>query len=105
VGPFGLLQPIADAIKLLTKEMIFPTNADKLLFTLAPIITFTLSLIGWAVIPFGQLFGNNLVLADINVGALYILAVSSLGVYGVIIAGWASNSKYAFFGAIRSAAT
>jgi NADH-quinone oxidoreductase subunit H len=104
VGPFGLLQPIADAIKLLTKEMIFPTKADKLLFILAPIITFTLSLIGWAVIPFGKLFGVDLVLADINVGVLYILAVSSLGVYGVIIAGWASNSKYAFFGAIRSAA-
>lgn len=100
VGPFGLLQPIADAIKLMTKEMIFPNKADKFLFILAPIITFTLSLIGWTVVPFDK----GLVLADINVGALYILAVSSLGVYGVIIAGWASNSKYAFFGAIRSAA-
>ena len=100
VGPFGLLQPIADAIKLITKEMIVPTRADKLLFILAPIITFTLSLIGWAVIP----FDCDLLLADINVGVLYILAVSSLGVYGVIIAGWASSSKYAFFGAIRSAA-
>jgi NADH-quinone oxidoreductase subunit H len=100
VGPFGLLQPIADAIKLLTKELIFPTKADKFLFKLAPLITFVLSLIGWAVIPFDK----NLVLANIDVGVLYILAVSSLGVYGVIIAGWASNSKYAFFGAIRSSA-
>lgn len=100
VGPFGLLQPIADAIKLLAKEMIVPTKADKVLFIIAPVLTFTLSLVGWAVIPFDK----NLVLADINVGGLYILAVSSLGVYGIIISGWASNSKYAFFGAIRSAA-
>lgn len=100
VGPFGLLQPIADAIKLLSKELILPTKADHFLFLLAPLITFCLSLIGWAVIPFNK----NLVLANIDVGALYILAVSSLGVYGIIIAGWASNSKYAFFGAIRSSA-
>jgi NADH-quinone oxidoreductase subunit H len=100
VGPFGLLQPIADAIKLLSKELILPTKADQFLFLLAPIITFCLSLIGWAVIPFDK----NLILADIDVGVLYIMAVSSLGVYGIIIAGWASNSKYAFFGAIRSSA-
>ncbi len=100
VGPFGLLQPIADAIKLLSKELILPTKADHFLFLLAPLITFCLSLIGWAVMPFNK----NLVLANIDVGALYILAVSSLGVYGIIIAGWASNSKYAFFGAIRSSA-
>jgi NADH-quinone oxidoreductase subunit H len=100
VGPFGLLQPIADAIKLLSKELILPTKADHFLFLLAPVITFCLSLIGWAVMPFDK----NFVLANINVGLLYVLAVSSLGVYGVIIAGWASNSKYAFFGAIRSSA-
>lgn len=100
VGIFGLLQPIADAVKLLFKEMIIPTAANKFLFILAPIITFVLSLIGWAVIPFSDKGG----LADINVGILYLLAVSSLGVYGIIIAGWASNNKYAFFGGIRSAA-
>ncbi len=100
VGIFGLLQPIADAVKLLFKEMIIPTAANKFLFILAPVITFVLSLIGWAVIPFSDKGG----LADINVGVLYLLAVSSLGVYGIIIAGWASNSKYAFFGSIRSAA-
>lgn len=100
VGPFGLLQPIADAIKLLFKEVIVPTQSSKLVFLLAPMITFILSLIGWAVMPFDK----GLVLADINVGVLYIMAVSSLGVYGVIIAGWASNSKYAFLGAIRSSA-
>ncbi|WP_032139090.1 NADH-quinone oxidoreductase subunit NuoH [Rickettsia tamurae] len=100
VGPFGLLQPIADAVKLLFKEPIIPTNSDKILFILAPMITFILSLIGWAVIPFAK----GVVLADINVGVLYILAVSSLSVYGIIIAGWASNSKYAFLGAIRSSA-
>jgi NADH-quinone oxidoreductase subunit H len=98
-GPFGLLQPIADAIKLLFKEPIIPSNADKVLFFLAPAITFTLSMIGWAVIPI-----DEFVIADINVGVLYLLAISSLGVYGIIIAGWASNSKYAFLGAIRSAA-
>lgn len=100
VGPFGLLQPIADAVKLLFKEPIIPTNADKVLFIIAPMITFILSLIGWAVIPFSK----GLVLADINVGVLYILAISSLSIYGIIIAGWASNSKYAFLGAIRSSA-
>jgi NADH-quinone oxidoreductase subunit H len=100
VGPFGLLQPIADAVKLLFKEPIIPTNADKILFVIAPMITFILSLIGWAVIPFSK----GVVLADINVGVLYILAISSLSVYGIIIAGWASNSKYAFLGAIRSSA-
>lgn len=100
VGPFGLLQPIADAIKLLFKEMLIPTSSDKILFILAPIITFVLSIVGWAVIPFDK----GLVLANINVGVLYILATSSLGIYGIIIAGWASNSKYAFFGAIRSSA-
>ncbi|WP_425360799.1 MULTISPECIES: NADH-quinone oxidoreductase subunit NuoH [unclassified Candidatus Tisiphia] len=100
VGYFGLLQPIADAVKLLFKETIIPKQADKILFTLAPMVTFVLSLIGWAVIPFDK----KLVLADINVGVLYIMAISSLGVYGIIIAGWASNSKYAFLGAIRSSA-
>ncbi|WP_367364560.1 NADH-quinone oxidoreductase subunit NuoH [Candidatus Tisiphia endosymbiont of Nedyus quadrimaculatus] len=100
VGPFGLLQPIADAIKLLFKETIIPNQADKILFTLAPMITLILSLIGWAVIPFDK----KLVLADINVGVLYIMAISSLAVYGIIIAGWASNSKYAFLGAVRSSA-
>lgn len=100
VGPFGLLQPIADAVKLLFKEVIVPTPASKVVFIIAPMITFVLSLIGWAVIPFGP----GLVLADINVGVLYVLAISSLGVYGIIMAGWASNSKYAFLGAIRSSA-
>lgn len=100
VGPFGLLQPIADAVKLIFKEPIIPATSDKILFFLAPIITFVLAMIGWAVIPFGE----NFVIADINVGVLYLLAISSLGVYGVIIAGWASNSKYPFLGAMRSAA-
>lgn len=100
VGPFGLLQPIADGIKVLTKEVIVPSNANKVLFIIAPMITFALSIVGWAVIPFDK----GLVLANINVGVLYILAISSLSVYGIIIAGWASNSKYAFLGAIRSSA-
>ncbi len=100
VGPFGLLQPIADAVKLLFKEVIIPTSANKIIFILAPVVTFVLALIGWAVIPFDK----GLVLANINVGALYIMAVSSLGVYGIIMAGWASNSKYAFLGAVRSSA-
>jgi NADH-quinone oxidoreductase subunit H len=100
VGPFGLLQPIADAVKLMFKEPILPNKSNKLLFISAPIITFTLALIGWAVIPVSPDF----VIADLNVGILYLLAISSLGVYGIIIAGWASNSKYAFLGAIRSAA-
>lgn len=100
VGPFGLLQPIADAVKLLFKETIIPAQSNKMLFIIAPMITFILSLVGWAVVPFGY---RNAV-ADINIGVLYILAISSLGVYGIIIAGWASNSKYAFIGAIRSSA-
>lgn len=99
-GPLGLFQPWADALKLMFKEVILPTSANKALFILAPMITFVLALIGWAVVPFGE----GVVLANINVGVLYLFAVSSLGVYGVIIAGWASNSKYAFLGAIRSAA-
>ncbi|MHC0448906.1 MAG: NADH-quinone oxidoreductase subunit NuoH [Candidatus Lariskella arthropodorum] len=99
VGPFGLLQPLADALKLMFKEQLIPRNADKILFLLAPIITFSIAMIGWAVIPIG-----DFVIADINVGVIYLLATSSLGVYGIIIAGWASNSQYAFLGAMRSAA-
>jgi NADH-quinone oxidoreductase subunit H len=100
VGPFGLLQPFADAVKLMLKETILPTKANKLVFVLAPMLTFMLALLGWAVIP----FADGWVIADINVGILYLFAISSLGVYGIIMAGWASNSKYAFLGAIRSAA-
>ncbi len=100
VGPFGLLQPIADAVKLLFKETILPSGANRVVFLMAPMLTFILAMIGWAVIPFGA----GLVLADINVGVLYLFAISSLGVYGVIMAGWASNSKYPFLGALRSAA-
>jgi NADH-quinone oxidoreductase subunit H len=100
VGPFGLLQPFADALKLIVKETIIPSRANTLIFLVAPMITFTLSLIGWAVIPFGE----GIVLADLNIGLLYIFAVSSLGVYGIITSGWSSNSKYAFLGALRSAA-
>ena len=100
VGPFGLLQTIADALKYIFKEIIIPASSNKIIFILAPIITMTLALISWAVIPFGE----NQVLANINVGILYIFAVSSLGVYGIIMGGWASNSKYPFLGAIRSAA-
>ena len=100
VGPLGLLQPIADAVKLLMKEIILPATANKALFLLAPVVMITPALAAWAVIPFGP----ELVLADINAGLLYLLALSSIGVYGVIIAGWASNSKYAFLGAMRSAA-
>lgn len=100
VGPFGLLQPLADGLKLMLKEVIIPQNANKVLFLLAPIITFTLALIGWAVIPFSETFA----IANINIGVTYLLATSSLGVYGIIISGWASNSKYAFLGAIRSSA-
>ena len=100
VGPFGLLQPFADALKLLTKETIVPTGANRVVFMMAPILTLLLSLVAWAVIPFGY----GMVLADINVGILYLFAISSLGVYGIIMAGWASNSKYAFLGALRSAA-
>lgn len=100
VGPFGLLQPIADAVKLLFKETILPSGANRIVFLMAPMLTFILAMIGWAVIPFDA----GLVLADINVGILYLFAISSLGVYGVIMAGWASNSKYPFLGALRSAA-
>ena len=100
VGPFGLLQSLADALKYIFKEIIIPASSNKIIFILAPIITMTLALIAWAVIP----FGIDQVLADINVGILYIFAVSSLGVYGIIMGGWASNSKYPFLGAIRSAA-
>jgi len=100
VGFQGLLQPLADGLKLFVKESILPSNANKALFILAPMLTFGLSLMGWVVIPFGE----SLVLADINVGILYLLAVSALGVYGIILSGWASNSKYAFLGALRSAA-
>jgi NADH-quinone oxidoreductase subunit H len=100
VGPFGLLQPLADGLKLLVKETVIPAGANKVVFMLAPMVTFSLALVAWAVIPFDQ----GMVLADINVGILYLFAISSLGVYGVIMAGWASNSKYAFLGALRSAA-
>ena len=100
VGPFGLLQSLADALKYMFKEVIIPSSANKAIFILAPIVTMTLALISWAVIPFSA----TQVLADINVGILYLFAVSSLGVYGIIMGGWASNSKYPFLGAIRSAA-
>ena len=100
VGPFGLLQSLADALKYIFKEIIIPSSSNKVIFILAPIITMTLALVAWAVIPFGE----NQVLANINVGILYLFAVSSLGVYGIIMGGWASNSKYPFLGAIRSAA-
>jgi NADH-quinone oxidoreductase subunit H len=100
VGPFGLWQPFADAIKMLMKETIIPTGSDRTLFLLAPMITFGLAVIAWAVIP----VNDHWAVADINVGILYLFAISSLGVYGIIIAGWASNSKYAFLGALRSAA-
>ena len=100
VGPFGLLQSLADALKYIFKEIIIPASSNKIIFVLAPIVTMTLALVAWAVIPFGK----NFVLSDINVGILYLFAVSSLGVYGIIMGGWASNSKYPFLGAIRSAA-
>ena len=100
VGPFGLWQPFADALKMLMKETVVPTGANRALFLLAPVLTFVLAMIAWAVIP----MGDGWAIADINVGVLYLFAISSLGVYGIIIAGWASNSKYAFLGALRSAA-
>ena len=100
VGPFGLLQPIADGVKLFLKETVIPTGANRVVFVLAPMITFILALVAWAVIPFDA----GMVLADINVGILFLFAISSLGVYGILMAGWASNSKYAFLGAMRSAA-
>ena len=97
VGPFGLFQSLADALKYIFKEIIIPASANKIIFILAPIVTMTLALAAWSVIPFGE----NQVLANINVGILYIFAVSSLGVYGIIMGGWASNSKYPFLGSIR----
>jgi len=100
VGPFGLLQPFADGLKLFLKETVVPSGANPVLFLIAPMLTFILAMVAWAVIPFDE----GWVLADINVGVLYLFAISSLGVYGIIIAGWASNSKYAFLGALRSAA-
>ena len=100
VGPFGLFQSLADALKFIFKEIIIPASANKVIFILAPIVTMTLALVAWAVIPMSE----NFVLADINVGILYLFAISSLGVYGIIMGGWASNSKYPFLGAIRSAA-
>jgi NADH-quinone oxidoreductase subunit H len=100
VGPFGLLQPLADGLKLFLKETIVPSSANSILFLIAPMITFATALIAWSVVPFGE----GLVISNINVGVLYLFAISSLGVYGVIISGWASNSKYAFLGALRSAA-
>jgi NADH-quinone oxidoreductase subunit H len=100
VGPFGLLQPFADAIKMLMKETVIPSGANRLLFIMAPMLTFVLAMVAWAVIP----VQDGWAIADINVGILYLFAISSLGVYGIIIAGWASNSKYAFLGALRSAA-
>ena len=100
VGPFGLLQPFADGLKLLIKETVVPSGANRVVFIVAPIVTFTLSLVAWAVIPFDV----GVVIANINVGILYLFAISSLGVYGIILAGWASNSRYAFLGALRAAA-
>ena len=100
VGPWGLLQPFADAVKMFVKETILPTSANKIVFLIAPVLTFVLALVAWAVIPFGE----GLVVSNINVGILYLFAISSLGVYGIIMAGWASNSRYAFLGALRSAA-
>ncbi len=100
VGPFGLLQPIADGLKMLVKETIIPSGANRVVFLAAPMLTLTLALIAWAVIP----FGDGVAISNINVGILYLFAISSLSVYGVIMAGWASNSRYAFLGALRSAA-
>src|SRR5690554_5538302 len=100
VGPFGLLQPLADGVKLLFKETILPAGANRVVFLLAPMLTFSLAMVAWAVIPINE----GWAIADINVGILFLFAISSLGVYGVIMAGWASNSKYPFLGALRSAA-
>ncbi|MDE0256325.1 MAG: NADH-quinone oxidoreductase subunit NuoH [Rhodospirillaceae bacterium] len=104
VGPFGLLQPMADGLKLLMKETVIPSGANRAVFLFAPVLTFTLALIAWAVIPLGQSESGVWVISNINVGVLYLFAISSLGVYGIIMAGWASNSRYAFLGALRSAA-
>jgi len=100
VGVFGLLQPLADGLKLLVKETVLPSNANKFLFVLSPLVTFIISLMGWAIVPYDKYS----MLAEINVGVLYLFAISSLGVYGIILSGWSSNSKYAFLGALRSAA-
>ena len=100
VGPFGLLQTVADALKYIFKEIVIPAGSSKIIFILAPVVTMSLALLSWAVIPFGE----NIYVTNINVGILYLFAVSSLGVYGIIMAGWASNSKYPFLGALRSAA-
>ncbi|HCX15110.1 MAG TPA: NADH-quinone oxidoreductase subunit H, partial [Rhodospirillaceae bacterium] len=100
VGPFGLLQPFADAVKLLFKETVIPTGSSPVVFLLAPMVTFTLALMAWAVIPVDE----GWLISNLNVGILYLFAISSLGVYGVVMAGWASNSRYAFLGAMRSAA-
>lgn len=100
VGPYGLLQPIADGAKLFLKETVIPSGANRVIFLIAPMVTFILSLIAWAVIPFDE----GMVISDINVGVLYLFAISSLGVYGIVMAGWASNSRYAFLGALRSSA-
>src|SRR5207249_6302862 len=100
VGPFGLLQSFADLLKFVLKEVVIPAGADKAVFILAPVVTFALALVGWAVIPLAP----GWVVSNINVGILYLFAISSLGVYGIIMGGWASNSKYAFLGALRSAA-
>jgi len=104
VGWFGLLQPIADGVKLIFKETVIPSGANKIVFIIAPLMTFVLALVGWAVIPFGTWDGGKIVVSDINVGVLYLFAISSLGVYGIIMSGWASNSRYAFLGGLRSAA-
>ena len=100
VGPFGILQTLADALKYIFKEIVIPASADKIVFILAPIVTMTLALVAWAVIPFSE----KIIISDINVGILYVFAISSLGVYGIIMGGWASNSKYPFLGSLRSAA-
>jgi len=100
VGLFGILQPLADGLKLLTKETIIPSSANPFVFLLAPVLTFLLALIGWSVLP----LGDGIVLSDLNFGVLYLFAISSLSVYGIICSGWGSNSKYAFLGALRSAA-
>ncbi len=100
VGPFGLLQTFADFFKFVLKEIVIPAGANKTVFILAPLITFVLAFVGWAVVP----FGNDIVISDMNVGILYLFAISSLGVYGIIMGGWASNSKYPFLGGLRSAA-
>src|SRR3546814_374716 len=100
IGTYGLLQPLADGVKLVLKETILPSSSDKVVFVLAPIITFVLSLMGWAVIPFNE----TALLSDINIGILYLFAISSLGVYGIMLSGWSSNSKYAFLGGLRSTA-